>query len=61
MKNPFKRQKNVYRGVSVSGPKLRPATGKCPQCSANEVDWCKSWCRIIDPSWYRQGRPTGKR
>lgn len=58
MKNPFRRKKNVYRGVSVSGPKLRPATGKCPQCGVGEKEWCQAWCKMIDETWYRQGRPN---
>jgi hypothetical protein len=57
MRNPFKRTKNVYRGVSVSGPKIRPATGSCPGCGVKQNDWCQPWCKTIDESWYKQGRP----
>lgn len=33
----------------LNGNLVRPAKGKCPECKANEKEWCKENCTILDP------------
>lgn len=44
-----KKDLNTWKGISVSGKKVRPQHGKCPQCHAEEREWCQPWCTTLDP------------
>ena len=36
--------------TTINDIPVRPQYGKCPSCKAQEREWCKKSCTLLDPA-----------